>query len=163
MAVPESLKKQLITLSKGKIALVGVGNVLKADDGAGPLLISRLRQVLQERREVALFDAGVTPENQLGPIIRSGVETVIVVDAVDLGEQPGTVRLVPEKDLAAADLSTHAMNPGFFMHYLKENGVDNILFLGIQPGKVGLGEEISPQVGKTLDSLAGLLAEIFAR
>ncbi len=161
MSKLESLKKQLKTLVKGRTALVGVGNVLKADDGTGPLLIGRLRPKLRDQEDVVLFDAGVTPENHLGPIIRSHPDTVIVIDAMDFGGMPGGVRLFIETELAAESLSTHAMNPEFFIRYLKENGIQNILLLGIQPGNVDLGREISPEVEKSINSLAGLLREIF--
>ncbi|MDI6794994.1 MAG: hydrogenase 3 maturation endopeptidase HyCI [bacterium] len=43
MHVEARLKESL----KGKVALVGIGEALRADDGAGPALISRLKEALE--------------------------------------------------------------------------------------------------------------------
>lgn len=160
MSDMETLKKQLKALITGKTALVGMGNILKADDGAGPLLISRLRQNLTGRPEVLLFDTGVTPENYLGPLTKASPATVLVIDAADFGCEPGEVHPVTQTEFAAAGFSTHTINPGFFINYLRENGIRNIIFLGIQPGDISLGGQISPAVEKTLDSLAELFLDI---
>jgi hydrogenase 3 maturation protease len=156
----ESLKNQLKAVIKGKTVLVGMGNVLKADDGAGPLLIQRLRQRLNGRINAELFDAGVTPENYLGPIVNSVPATVIIIDAMDHGGKPGTVTLLTQAWFATTGFSTHGMNPEFFINYLKENGIHNITFMGIQPENISLGGEISPGVKQALHYVERLFCSL---
>jgi len=153
----DSLKNQLKALIKGKTALVGMGNILKADDGAGSLLI----QNLWGKVSAELFDAGVTPENYLGPISKIKPKTVIIIDALHFNEPPGTVRLFREADFTTLSFSTHAMNPEFFINYLKDECTANIAFLGIQPGNISLGGRISPAVAQALVCLERVFYSLF--
>jgi hydrogenase 3 maturation protease len=152
----DSLKKQLQKIIKGKTVLVGLGNPLKADDGIGTLLVQNLR----EKVTAELIDAGTTPENYLGPIARMKPETVIIIDALHFDEKPGTVKLFSETDFLTLSYSTHAMNADFFINYLKSEGIGTIVFMGVQPKKISLGDEMSPELEKTLADLSGLLGEL---
>jgi hydrogenase 3 maturation protease len=149
----DSLKKQLQKLIKGKTVLVGMGNPLKADDGMGSMLV----QTLKGKVTAELIDAGTTPENYLGPITRVEPATVIIIDTLHFNKPPGTIKLFTESDFTTLNLSTHAMNPGFFINYLKDKGITNILFLGVQPAHVSLGGEMSKEVKRALNKLEGLL------
>ncbi len=152
----KSLQNKLQNLLAGKIAVVGMGNILKADDGAGP----RLVQELQGTVTAALFDAGTSPENQLGPIIRAKPQTVLLVDALHFDQPPGSIQLFSAKDFVTSALTTHNLNLEFFINYLKEHGITNIMLLGIQPASVEFSDELSPPVRKALDKLLEVLYSI---
>ena len=73
----------------GKTVVLGLGNVLHADDGAGAQAIKRLREDLRVPADVILVEGGT-----LGLELLSYVwdcSRLIVIDAVDVGEAPGTV------------------------------------------------------------------------
>ena len=61
-------------VAKGNVVIVGVGNALKADDAAGPVLAETLRKRFPDR----VFDAGQVPENYLGPIRRARPDTILL-------------------------------------------------------------------------------------
>jgi hydrogenase maturation protease len=152
----DSLKKRLPRLVKGKVAVVGLGNILKADDGAGCRLVANLNG----KAKAALFDAGTTPENQLKPIIRSEPDTVLVVDALHTGDKPGTIKLFKTKQFVTTALTTHGLNLEFFTGYLKKHGIANIVLLGIQPYTVEFSEKLSVPVRKALDDLEEIICSL---
>lgn len=136
---------------------MGMGNPLKADDGIGSLLVQNLKGKIAAE----LIDAGTTPENYLGPIARIKPATVVIIDALHFNEQPGTLKIFKEKEFATLSLSTHAMNPDFFINYLKDKGITNIVFLGVQPKNVSFGGEMSPVVAQGLETLEKVFSSLF--
>ena len=98
-------------VAKGNVVIVGVGNALKADDAAGPVLAETLRKRFPDR----VFDAGQVPENYLGPIRRARPDTILLVDAADFGGAPGDVRLASDGDVGGLALGTHAAPLSMFM------------------------------------------------
>ena len=85
------------------LLVIGVGNALRGDDGIGPELVRRLTGAVH----FALFDAGTTPENQLGPVIRAAPRTVLIVDALHFGGRPGTIRLFNPDEEHERTVVTH--------------------------------------------------------
>jgi hydrogenase maturation protease HycI len=152
----DSLKRDLKRFIKGKTAIVGMGNALRADDSAGSLLVQRLRGKVK----ADLFDVGVSLENYTGPIARGKPHTVILIDALHFSEKPGTVRLFRGMTLATLNVSTHALSLEFFINFLKEKDIRNIAVLGIQPGSVDFHGAISRQVKKALSDLEVLLTNL---
>jgi hydrogenase maturation protease len=72
---------------KGKrFGVVGVGNVLKGDDGAGPALVALLAS---RGARFPFVDACEVPENYGGWVAKQGLDAVVFVDAVDFGGVPG--------------------------------------------------------------------------
>jgi len=148
----ESLADKL----NGKVLILGVGNPLRGDDGAGPYLIEQLKG----RVNATLLDCGEVPENFLGRIAASQPNSVLLIDAIDFGMSPGAAALLEEDQLlAGTSLSTHHSSLQLFMKCLKAETGGNVFVLGIQPGSTEFGSEISPKVKETL----GLLGHIITR
>jgi len=142
-----------------RVVILGVGNPLHADDGAGPALIRRLKN----KTNAALFECEDVPENYLGEIIKLCPKTIVVVDAVDLGMFPGTVAVLEEENLQAIGWSTHHASLGPLMKYLKANTQAEIFILAIQPKSTELGQKMSPEVRLTLRLLAGIMGRSFGQ
>ena len=135
---------------KGKTAIVGIGNMLKGDDQVGPLLI----QQLQGKTKACLFDCGEVPENYIQPIIKAKPETIIIVDASDWGGKTGELRLIEKEEINNFGFSTHNASLGLFFDYLKrELPLANIFIIGVQVGKQGLMQSLSPEVEAVLNEL----------
>jgi len=140
---------------KGKIVLLGVGNRIRGDDAAGPQLIGILKKRPPDRRkEIFLFDGGELPENYLIPIANVKPNLVIIVDVVDFGSRPGTIKLFPIRQIPQGSFSTHRLSLRFLGSYLEKETQAKIYLLGIQPKSIKLGEKLSLEVKKTLRDLA---------
>jgi hydrogenase 3 maturation protease len=86
----KQLYEQLRKFRGSRTLIVGIGNILKADDGAGPLVCEQLG-----RAKVCadLIDAGTVPENYIQPIIKKAPQNLLVIDAIDFGASPGTIKI----------------------------------------------------------------------
>ncbi|HSW38330.1 MAG TPA: hydrogenase 3 maturation endopeptidase HyCI [Acidobacteriota bacterium] len=133
--------------------LLGAGNPLRGDDGAGPALIRRLRN----RTNATLFECEDVPENYLGDIVKTRPDTIVVVDAVNLGMKPGAAAILDEENLQSVGWSTHHASLRPLIKYLKANTQAEIFVLGIQPKSTELGRKISPEVRRTLKLLERLI------
>ena len=150
--IENGLRKRL----RGKIVIVGMGNPLKGDDGLGPCLIKKLKGKTKAR----LIDGESTPENYVGKIASLKPDTILVIDACDLGRAPGGVELLEIEKMTSTGYSTHNISPGVFMNYLKETTGADVFMLAVQPGNVNLGEGISSPVEKAIDKIEGWLRKI---
>jgi hydrogenase 3 maturation protease len=142
--VADNLTSQIKSRIKGRFAVVGIGNPLGA--------------ILPD----LLFDCGTAPENYIIPILRSEPETVILVDTVDFGGEPGAIGVFGLDDISSASLSTHTVSPRMIADLLKtgKEGL-NVFMVAIQPKSIGFGEGLSREVIDGIDRLKGVFtAEI---
>ena len=136
---------------RGKVVIVGVGNILRGDDGLGPALVEHLKSKI----EVPCINAGNAFENYLGVIMREKPETVLLVDAIHLDMNPGEFAIVDPSRIEHGGLSTHDVSASIFLDFLVEEIQCSVFLLGVQPERITLGTGISKTVRQTL----GLLEE----
>ena len=144
-----------LPLMNGKTVIVGIGNPLRGDDGFGPALIQGLRGQVN----CVCIDAGRSPENYVGRIVKEQPDTILLVDAVHLGLGPGQYRLLQPADIAAGGLTTHSMSSRLLIQFLEHQTQAKIFLLGVQPQTVALGDGISPAVAKALEELGQFIQE----
>jgi hydrogenase 3 maturation protease len=145
---------------KGKVAIVGIGNILRGDDALGPKLIELLKK---SRINASLFDCGTAPENYIFPILTASCETVILVDAADTGARPGEASVFDLDSIKNISFSTHNPSPRLFTDLLKTGREDiNIFVVSVQPKSVRLGDPMTDEVLKGLEILAGAFSEAVA-
>lgn len=77
-----------------EILIVGCGNVLFQDDGFGPAVITALQEHFKDKipENTMLIDAGTSAPHFIFSLPNEKWEKLIVVDIVDSGAEPGTVR-----------------------------------------------------------------------
>ena len=153
----QSLLADIKSRITGRAAIIGIGNILRGDDGLGPRLISLLKE---KNVNASTFDCGTAPENYIIPILNTACDTIILVDAADLGSAPGSVKVFSMDSVPSLSFSTHNPSPRLFTDLLR-TGRDglNIFGLAIQPKRIALGDGISEEVMASLDSLASVLKE----
>ena len=143
-----NLSGKFLDLLEPPALIVGVGNLLKGDDAAGIMLMERLKGVIT----APFLDCGVAPENYLEKIVSIAPHTVIILDAVDLDQTPGTIRIMKAGEIAQGGISTHSLSLRMFFDYLNTRlEAINIFLLGIQPQSVALGEGLSEKVNTAID------------
>lgn len=148
---------EIVERLKGRrFGVVGVGNILKEDDGAGPALIAELAEL---GFTLPMVDASEVPENYGGWPERAGIKSVVFVDAVDFGGKPGEFRIIPLEKLLVSASSTHRLSLHYAIEYLKLEWKGDAFLIGVQPKGLRLGEEPGPEVAAGMKELAGILAE----
>lgn len=143
-----------------RIAVVGVGNILMADEGAGVKVLEEL-----ENRglsgEVDLIDAGTGFFSIVPELLPYG--KLIIVDTVKGGKTPGAVYRFELRDIEddVGFLSVHDIG---VLHSLKMYGMvqripDDIVLFGVEPYSVRLSLEITPMLKPVIHRLADLIIE----
>jgi len=142
----EHLKSHL----SDKVVILGIGNTLSSDDGVGSILASRIK----DKVPYTVYDAGINPENYLGKIIKDKPDNIVIIDAVDLGAQPGDYAVLEGKEIKTVNLySTHNASISLTINYLQSNLEVDIIILAIQPKSIAFGDKLSQEVEKTLKRL----------
>jgi hydrogenase 3 maturation protease len=141
---------------KGNVLLIGVGNTLRGDDGAGPMLI----ELLEGKVEASLLDAGETPESYVGRILETRADTIVWVDAADFGGSPGDIALLDSEAVVLGSVSTHQIPMDVFFHYIKANSSADMFAIGIQPAGIEFGEPMNAAVAESVENLAVLLQDL---
>jgi len=152
--IGDELRRRL----KGKVLLIGVGNALRGDDGAGPAVI----ELLEGKVAAGLLDAGEVPESYSGRILAEEADAIVLIDAADFGAVPGDLAVLEIEDMAGCSLSTHQIPLDLFFRYLKGRGHADLFALGIQAESIGLGESMSAAVLNSVHALAALLKDVLA-
>jgi len=144
-------------MSKGsaKTVVLGLGNVLHGDDGAGAQTINRLRKDARIPRDASLIEGG-TLGLELLPYIWD-CSRLIVIDAVDVGEIPGTVVRMEGEELNSlpGNSSVHQLGVSDLLVALRVLGEKppSVVLLGVQPANTDWSTELSPAVAAAMDSL----------
>ncbi|MFB2622372.1 hydrogenase maturation peptidase HycI [Methanothermobacter sp. KEPCO-1] len=152
------LKQSLSDFLKGcsRLLILTVGNEMRSDDGFGPYLASIISRDVMERGHL-LINAGTVPENFTGMIRSEKPSHIIIVDAVEMGKEPGTIMLIDRDRISDYSISTHAMPLSFLVRYLEEQGDCRITLIGVQPENLEFGMELSEGVRGAAYELRDLL------
>lgn len=136
--------------------LLCVGNNMMGDDGAGPLLAQMCAENPQGNWQV--IDGGSAPENDVVAIRELKPSRLLIVDATDMGLNPGDIRVVDPDDIAEMFLmTTHNMPLNYLIDQLKED-TGEVIFLGIQPDIVGFYYPMTPPVKAAVECIYQRLA-----
>jgi hydrogenase 3 maturation protease len=138
-----------------KITILGIGNPMRRDDAVGVEIVKMLKGKVP--RNVELLECETVPENFTRDIKEFNPSHVLMIDAAQLGTEPGEARLVsPEKVLGMA-LSTHAIPLSLLAEVIKESIDAKIMILGVQPEEIEFGEGLTPELRKASRRIAGVL------
>ncbi len=142
--------KHLKSRLNGKVVVLGMGNILRSDDGIGSILASRIK----DKVPYIVYDGGNIPENYLGKIVKEKPDNIVIIDAVDFDSQPGDFRVLESQDIKTTNLFfTHNASLSLVINYLQTNLEVNIITLIIQPKSIALEDKLSVEVNETLRKL----------
>ena len=120
-----------------KVAVLGIGSQLRADDAAGLIIAQELKKYFKDNKKrnlLKVFLGETAPENLTGQIKKFKPTHLMVIDAVDFHLKTGALRVVDICTEAGASFSTHRVPIGILRDYLyKSIGCETIL-IGMQPG-----------------------------
>jgi hydrogenase maturation protease len=145
--------------------VLGLGNLVHSDDGLGVHAIQLLQRDPRMPSDVTLIDGG-TQGLGLIPHI-SGFDRVVVIDAIDVGEAPGTLLRLEGKALEnlPGKASVHALGFADLMVALKllDSSPQEMVLLGVQPQSTSdWSTELTPAVQRALEKLPGLVLDQIA-
>jgi len=144
--------------------VLGVGNLVMSDEGAGVRCVERLEASGALPPDVVVIDGGTSTNELLGDL--EDLDLLVIVDAVITGGAPGSlIRL--EGDLIPAAFSNklsphqHGINDLLATLQFIGRAPRRVVVLGVTPGRIELGFELSAEVAAALPALAAcVVAEV---
>jgi hydrogenase maturation protease len=138
-----------------RIIVLGLGNLIRCDDGVG---IHAIHQLFRDRRipeSVELIDGG-TLGLQLLPAIQDATH-LLAIDAINNGAAPGAIFRfdISEIDPLPGSPSVHQIGFIDLLAALRllEKFPEKMTLLGVQPGETGWGDALSSTVQAVLPEL----------
>jgi hydrogenase maturation protease len=157
-----------LTIQDRRCLVLGVGNVLLRDEGVGVRVIEELERLpagaLPDPGRVRLVDGGTLGLDLL-PLIEDS-SALILVDAVNLRREPGTVGVIRGDDLhstLAGHVSPHQVGVGDLVAAARLSGVipPYVSLVAIQPEAIEIGLDLTAAVEAALPrAVAATLDEI---
>lgn len=143
-----------------KYAIMGIGSVLRSDDGAGMYFIELCEQKLK-RDDLLLIGGSTAPENFTGVIKDFRPEKLFIIDAAHMGMMPGEYKILNESDIGGLPFTTHMLPLSVIVKYLEAEANCQAVFIGIQPLSTDLGFEMCNKVADGTKKLAQCFFEVF--
>jgi len=149
------------------ILVLGIGNVLWADEGFGVRCVEALQARWEFAPHVQLVDGG-TQGLYLLPLVQSA-RRLLILDAVDYGLPPGTLKRVENDEvprfLGAKKMSLH--QTGFqevlMLAQMTDSYPREVLLIGCQPEQLeDYGGSLRPSVKAALEAALPLAIECLA-
>jgi hydrogenase maturation protease len=138
-----------------KTVVLGLGNTIRTDDGLGIHALEQLGKHPKLHPDVELVEGG-TKGLELA-CYAAEASKLLILDAVDVGEVPGTVVRFTAADLAnlPGGKSVHDLGLADLLLTLSlvAEQPQEIIVLGVQPDSTELGTELSPAVEAALEPL----------
>ena len=128
-----------------KILFVGIGNLLKMDDGVGVYISRRILN----RGTVSSLTVEVSIENYIGKINSLNPDILVLIDCTDMMSVPGTFKLLSLSQIQDLTFNTHSIS----LKRLSEFFRMPVYVLAIQPEKIDFGENLSYLVKKVADRI----------
>jgi hydrogenase 3 maturation protease len=146
-----------------RVGIVGIGNDLRGDDAVGSYLVRRLNANLHERETLLIVDAGPAPENFTGLLRRFKPDLVILIDAADMTQAPGSIQCIPWQDSIGLSASTHSLPLYLFGQYLKQELKCEIVLLGIQPFNIAMDTKLHDTLRISAENAALDIATLLSK
>lgn len=145
-----------VTDMKQKILILGLGNLLLRDEGLGVHALALLSERYDLPESVQCADAGVLGLQILS--LLQGVTRLLVIDAVQAGQAPGTLVRLAGKEIPktlSLKLSMHeiALSDILALSLLEESAPPQLVVWGMEPATIETGVGLSAVVTARLPGL----------
>jgi hydrogenase 3 maturation protease len=136
------------------VAFVGVGHPMRGDDFVGSFILKKLIKRIR-RDSIVFFDAEDGIEWVISKIAKSSPKHLIILDACQMNAGPGDITLIPLAKTDYPFFTTHGIPLKLLTGKLLPSVETSIL--AIQPHRMGLNENLSPEVLAAADSISDFI------
>ncbi|MBN2498217.1 MAG: HyaD/HybD family hydrogenase maturation endopeptidase [Deltaproteobacteria bacterium] len=147
-----------------RVLILGVGNLLLADEGVGVHALRALRACALPAG-VELVDAGTNALDFLDEMLAA--ERIVIVDALRADGSPGTIYRVSPDELSAdpdRPLSVHQVGVLEALGMARQLGARaEVTIIGVEPETIDWGMELSPAIAARLAQVLDALRAEVAR
>ena len=144
-------------MSQNQILVLGIGNLLNADEGVGVHAVRALQARLGERYpNVAFLDGGTLGLNLL-PLVEDATH-LLLLDCVNAGQPGGTVVELTKDEIplySGVKMSQHqtTFQEVLGLAMLRGRLPEHLHLIGVQPISLEIGTELTPGVEAVLPDM----------
>lgn len=149
-----------------KTLVLGLGNILLQDEGAGVRVVERLQAEYVFPNDVTVLDGGTLGLDLLHVLEES--ERAVVVDAVRSDKEPGALVRLRNAEIPAflgPKVSPHQVGLQDLLGLAQLRGhlPGEVILLGVQAGRLEPGLDLSPAVAAQVEPLTAHVLEELVR
>ncbi len=143
--------------SPDRLAIIGLGNTLRRDDGIGIHVLALLQEKLKNQN-ISLLNFGIASYGLVNYI--NNFNKVLLIDAIDADLKPATLRIFKLDEASyqtrEKKVSSHELSLGDLLNLYKALGISSeVQIAGIQVKDISYGLEMT----KELESAKTRIAE----
>jgi hydrogenase maturation protease len=148
------------------VLVLGIGNVLWADDGFGVRAVEALHAGYVVPESVDVVDGGTQGLNLLDSVVTHAA--VLVFDALDFGLPPGTLRVLRDREVPAWGATKVSLHQQSFQELLAIADLNGrfppkLTLIGVQPERLAdFGGSLSASVREQVPAAVALAVEELA-
>lgn len=165
----ENFKRELEDIFNGlnkkelRLSLLGVGSELRADDSAGLVIAENLIKQCEKENKCGINDklqviyGETAPENFTGDIRKFLPTHLIVIDAAEMGLEPGSVKIIKKEEIKGVTFSTHVLPLSVMIDYLYNSFKFETIVIGIEPKDMEFGNDVTKEVRTAIDMVSDVI------
>lgn len=139
-----------------KVVVLGVGNLILADEGVGVRVVEALEREYRMAEGVVIIDGGTSGMELLDEM--SGLDLLLVVDAIAAGKPPATLVTLRDAEVPVffrRNLSPHAIGLSDVLASLEFMGAEpkECVIIGVQPVSMELSTDLTPEIAALVPTL----------
>lgn len=146
---------------RGKTVIIGVGNLLRGDDGVGMKILEYLEDM--DLPDVMLLNTETVPEAFTGKVSEYEPTHVLLVDAANFRGEPGDAKLISSAQIGGTAVSTHSLPLTIFITYIEKTLDVKVKLLGIQPKRIEFYTEMTPELEEASKKISEILIKILEK
>lgn len=158
--------KSMKNIAKTDIKIIGFGNKFRCDDGIGPLVIEELEKLdISKNKNIEIIDGSTSGSDLI--LHLKECPRIIIVDALDAGQDSGEVICINEKDIEKfidkkmTSLSLHDLDLGDILKVSRALKIkSDITIIGVKPVNIGFGEKLSPGVREKIPEIVSRIIQM---
>jgi len=134
-----------------KLCVLGVGSELRGDDAVGLLIAENLIKKCENDKcgistKLQVLYGATAPENFTGEIKRFAPTHLIIIDAAEMGEKPGSIRVIKKDEINGVPFSTHVLPLSVMVDYLSNSFNFETIVIGVEPKDMGFDHPVSNEI-----------------
>ncbi len=143
-----------------RLVLIGVGNENLGDDGVGVYIVNSIHKATKSN---FVLNGGSVPENITHKLRNLLPTHILLIDAANFNEEPGSFILATSDDVVGKSISTHQLPLSILMKYLENEYHANVRLLCIQIESKIPSMKLTQSVLHTANNLINILIPYFSK
>jgi len=140
------------------VVIIGMGNELRADDGIGLRVVRLLKPSSHERLQV--FEGHMTPEVYVAPACAARPTHLLIIDAAELHEKPGTWKVLSSDKVEQGLFTTHTIPALEVAAEIQRRCGAKVAFVGIQPKSRDISLSLSKECLLAAEEVAVIIRRL---